>query len=236
MNDTTDTKPDLISAELERALFKKFWAWLAIVGSIVIAAVTAVSVLVSQYLLLTAKSSSEQAAQRELEQLSNKIAVIDISSVEAAKKSAINQATSEASALAAATQAKQAQDLVTKITNLLETNKAVLSGVQQVQAIADLVASKPEFAQTVIAATRADLLSKIPTASDFFEVPIPSTRQYAQAMCPSGSIRISATCTNDNGAQAAVGPKFRSDGYVSCERYSTATNAEGTILCMKLRN
>jgi len=108
--------------------------------------------------------------------------------------------------------------------------------VQQVQAIADAIAAKPDFAKTVVAAARADLLPKIPTASDFFEVPIPSTKQYAQAICPVGSIRISATCTNDNGAQAAVGPKFRPDGYVSCERYSTATNAEGTIVCLKLRN
>jgi len=98
MTDATGGTPDPISAELERALFKRFWSWLAIVGSIVIAAVTAISVLVSQYLLLTAKSSSEQAAQRALEQLSNKIAFIDNSSVEAAKNSAVNQATSQASA------------------------------------------------------------------------------------------------------------------------------------------
>lgn len=70
-----------------------------------------------------------------------------------------------------------------KLNNLLETNKAVLSGVQTVQDIANNIATKPEFARTVIEAirseltskidtARAELLSKISTSSDFFIVQI----------------------------------------------------------------
>ncbi|MGL3111925.1 hypothetical protein [Bradyrhizobium sp. BR 1432] len=40
--------PDPIPAELERALFKRFWAWLAIVGTIVIVVVSGFSVIASQ--------------------------------------------------------------------------------------------------------------------------------------------------------------------------------------------
>jgi hypothetical protein len=140
---------DPISAELERALFRRFWAWLGIVGTLIIAAVTAVSVLVSQVLLLTAKSSSEEAAQRELAQLSNKISFIDSSSVEAAKKAAVNQASAEASAIAAANRSKQAEEAVATLSNAIETSKAVATSVGQVQTIADLIATKPEFVQII---------------------------------------------------------------------------------------
>jgi hypothetical protein len=58
-----------IDAALERALFKRFWTWLGVVGSIVIAAVTAISVLVSQFVVYAAK----ETATRQIDELNGKL-------------------------------------------------------------------------------------------------------------------------------------------------------------------
>jgi hypothetical protein len=222
---------DPISAELERALFKRFWAWLGIVGTLIIAAVAAISVLVSQVLLQTAKSSSEDAANRELAALSNKIAAIDNSSVEAAQKAAVNQANSEASAIAAASTAKQAEESISKIVNLLETNKAVLNGVGQIQGIADLIAAKPEFARIVT--DNLNLQSRL----EFSIVNSPLQLQDVKLSCPNGTQLVSASCIgNDGHLQTAVGPQINGDWSVMCYRYGPSVMpVQATAICLKIK-
>jgi hypothetical protein len=63
----TSRAADPIDAELERALFKRFWTWLGVVGSIVIAAVTTISVLVSQIVVYTARETAPNGARSWME-------------------------------------------------------------------------------------------------------------------------------------------------------------------------
>jgi hypothetical protein len=82
----------------------------------------------------------------------------------------------------------------------------------------------------------AALSATIPSAADFALVHAPSSPQHVEFGCPAGTVLISAACTNDRGAQTAVGPTFLSNGQAQCQRYATATLAEGTAICMKLKN
>lgn len=213
---------DRIDADLERALFKRFWSWLAIVGSFVIAAVTAISVLVSQVLLLTAKSASERAAQRELDQLSNKISAIDTRSVDVAARTAINQEKSEAAASAATKQ-------LDKINKLLDTQKSILTGNDQIESVAKTLAGNKEFAKIV--------LEQLHSAFEFKFVRSPSVQQEVKLYCPAESRLISASCVGNNGSpQAAVGPVYGDDGSVSCYRYGNqAMPVQATAVCLSLK-
>ncbi len=110
----------------------------------------------------------------------------------------------------------------------------------------------PKVCSTAIAESRADSLergiqqvekqinafqSKLPSASDFFPVDIPSAAQDTGFdSCPSGSVLVSAACTNSDGGQAAVGPTFDSNGRAArCQRFGAGTSVEGALICMKIK-
>lgn len=85
----------------------------------------------------------------------------------------------------------------------------------------------------------AEMRSLLPNPNDFYVKPIPQQRQKAEGPCDGGDVMISAFCTNDGGAQAAVGPKIFDKGgirFASCESYNPAgRNAEGQLICMRKR-
>lgn len=75
-------KDNLISADLERALFVRFWTWLGIVGSVIILAVGAISSFFAQALTEKALTAARDAAiltsNQNLEVLSKRIQDIQI--------------------------------------------------------------------------------------------------------------------------------------------------------------
>lgn len=85
----------------------------------------------------------------------------------------------------------------------------------------------------------AALRNLLPNSKDFYVLPIAQKRQEASASC-GADILISAACTNDGGAQAAVGPVISAnpDGThtVKCLSYNPAgRNVEGNLICLKKR-
>jgi hypothetical protein len=86
----------------------------------------------------------------------------------------------------------------------------------------------------------AELRTLLPNSNDFYVQPIPSARQIAKGSCAGNDILVSAACTNDGGAQAAVGPTINknADGTynVVCQSYNPAGRmAEGQMICLKKR-
>lgn len=96
---TQTPKPDPISAEVERALFKRFWAWLGVVGSIVIVVTSGVSVLLSQ----AASSLIDTRVSAAIEK---------INGLEAKSRESIDRIEARAIDAAISTNAKQAQAIV----------------------------------------------------------------------------------------------------------------------------
>ncbi|MBH5372258.1 hypothetical protein [Bradyrhizobium glycinis] len=142
-----------LDPQVERALFITFWKWLGIVGSLVVAAVTAVSVLVSQVVLETARSSSESEARKRLDELSARIKDINDQSIATRKEStdslgAIYQARGRSDEVLknALAQLDEANSTIKKLKELHEANKAVLSAPADV---ADALAKNRDFVTLV---------------------------------------------------------------------------------------
>jgi hypothetical protein len=89
----------------------------------------------------------------------------------------------------------------------------------------------------LISATCLLIYDRYFATPDFYVKAIPSNIQHTEMSCNDGDSLVSAACTNVNGAQAAVGPKFfERDGvrWASCDRYGgVQQNAEGQLICMK---
>jgi hypothetical protein len=84
----------------------------------------------------------------------------------------------------------------------------------------------------------AEIKEGIPKPSDFYLKVIPSKRQQVSGSCDGNDILISASCTNDHQAQAAVGPIFHDLGggkrSISCFSYNPAGRfVEGQLICMR---
>jgi hypothetical protein len=243
---------DPIDAELERALFKRFWTWLGIVGVFVMAAVTAISVLVSQYLIITAK----ETANKQIEHFETRLKDLQNFSIDSAAATVVAQKVTEKAATSSEALAKSAEDTITKsqtaaaaaqaasanaaakakdavdaldaLTNKLKSTNALLS-TENLQSLADALASKPEFARVVSNTITQRLEFTIVRTA--FEV------QQATLSCPSGSHLVSASCIGNNGSpQAAVGPEFHDNGSVSCYRYGAVVMpVQATAICFKVR-
>ena len=85
----------------------------------------------------------------------------------------------------------------------------------------------------------AQVQSLVHGSADFYVKPIFSVRQHSEESCNGNDILISAACTNSQGTQAAVGPKFfekNGTRWASCDWYHTpGQTAEGHLICMKLQ-
>jgi hypothetical protein len=102
---TQVTPEDPLSAEIERALFKRFWVWLGIVGSVVIVAVSAISVLVSNVVVYTAKDE----ASKQIAELKEQLKDLRKTAMDSAIATGIAQSDSEKSAKASKTAATEAE-------------------------------------------------------------------------------------------------------------------------------
>lgn len=87
------------------------------------------------------------------------------------------------------------------------------------------------------------LAASIPKPSDYYIVhgPLtePSTAKTVEIKCNDGDILISAVCTNDVHAQAAVGPYIKGDpgnAVVSCATFFEGKVAEGAAICLRVRH
>jgi hypothetical protein len=72
----------------------------------------------------------------------------------------------------------------------------------------------------------AQVQSLLPGSADFYVKPILSVRQHSEESCNGNDILISAACTNSQGTQAAVDPKFfekNGTHWASCDRYHTVS-------------
>ena len=144
------TTPVLIPPELERALFIKFWTWLGIVGTLIIAAVAAISVLVSQTLLLTAKSTSETAVDARLKTMSDRIDNIDISARASLQKSSELFGGMQELMNSIKNRSKEADDSLIKIRSIAESSIALSANAQTVDEISNKLSASDGFRKIVV--------------------------------------------------------------------------------------
>ncbi len=145
---------DPIPLALERALFVRFWIWLGIVGSLIFAGVTAISILVAQNL----SAVSESAALKAIDRLTGKINDLEARAIDVTAQSRLSQkesylaaATAKSSAKEAEEQARIAEAELQKVKGQLAAQGAILSAANNIQAITETLATKPGFAELVAA-------------------------------------------------------------------------------------
>jgi hypothetical protein len=127
-------QPDPISAELERALFKRFWSWLAIVGSVVIVVVSGVSVIVAQ--------AVNYIVSERVDTVLNKISDLEKRALDSAFKTADAQARSSNAA-------GIAEAAVGALNDRIKALSDVDTLVKSMQAAAASLATNPQFVKDV---------------------------------------------------------------------------------------
>jgi hypothetical protein len=138
---------DPIDAELERALFKRFWGWLAIVGTVVIVVVSGFSVIASQFV----SSIIDNRVEVAIEKINGleKRSLESIDRIETrALDSAINTANAQAKSVIAAESAQAAVatlqskiNSLPKVDDLLKNNDAIVAGLASNKDFADRLVS-----------------------------------------------------------------------------------------------
>jgi hypothetical protein len=133
---TPPTTPprDRIDAELERALFKRFWTWLVAVGSIVVVVVSGFSVIVSQAI--------NSVVLERIDVALKKIADVEKRALDSAFK------TSEKSAEASGS-AEVAKAAVTALNDRIKAIPDVNALINNMQAAAASLATNPQFLKDV---------------------------------------------------------------------------------------
>ena len=157
----TDRQTDPINAELERALFKRFWTWLAIVGSVVIIVVSGFSVIVSQAVSYVVRERVEVKVNEALNRIGDlekrtldTIGDLQKRMIDAAVAATTQQTRTAEAASAAAANAKEAEQSANESKKLLATNKDISSGgvnlgTDQLKKLIDDLVRTPDFATLV---------------------------------------------------------------------------------------
>lgn len=214
-----------IPAELERELFKRFWLWLGVVGSLLS---LAVSVVVT-FLVQSTINVAANAAQDKLDQITSNYGVIDTRALQSAQTIGMAQARSEQAALAAETAAKTASDRLNDFNAQLAASQNALLATNSIAEIAEKLKVDPLFAGLI--AGRVDVAGKLKISLVRSEI----VQQHAEVSCSQGAVLISAACIGFNPSpQAAVGPQYNDAGTVaSCDRYSgTVMPVQATAICL----
>ncbi len=144
----TDKQPDPISAEVERALFKRFWTWLAVVGTLVFVVVSGFSVIASQ-LITSLISDKVSAATDKINGLETR----SLDSLERIQQKSIDAAITTANAqsrsAAAAAAAQEAVDRIQKalsvasgVDTLLKDTDAIVTGLLNNKAFNERVSNE----------------------------------------------------------------------------------------------
>jgi hypothetical protein len=138
----SETPPvDPINAELERALFKRFWTWLAIVGSVVFVFVSGFSVIAS----LAINSLVNERVTLAIE----KVKHLEDVALESALKINDAQARSSVASEEAKSKSIEGQKAVSSLQEAIKALPNVDSLVRSTQEIASSLAKNPQFATDV---------------------------------------------------------------------------------------
>ena len=173
------SSPDPLSAEVERALFKRFWTWLAIVGTVVIAVVSGFSVIASQAInsLVIDRVSLAMEKVNEVEKRALDSAFA-IAADQARSTAAV--AASAAAADAAKARSEEGARAVSSLQDKIKSLPDVDSLVRSTQAIADSIVTKPEFI--------AEVTSGIGSKTDALERALGGGRILALAQVKDGKL------------------------------------------------
>jgi hypothetical protein len=196
--------PDPIPAELERALFKRFWTWLAIVGTIVIVVVSGFSVIASQLV----SSLVDDRVKTAIEKISNletrsldSIARIETRALDSAMTISTAQAKSQAAADSAqmALGALQAKiNSIPPINDLVKDTDSIVAGLL----------GKKEFVDRVSATTlktSQQSFNKLLEWSPGDGVMGPRADTGGVTMCPAGYYAVGLASVGNTAPPYCIG-------------------------------
>ncbi|MBP0111062.1 hypothetical protein [Bradyrhizobium vignae] len=195
---------DPIPAELERALFKRFWAWLAIVGTIVIVVVSGFSVIASQLVA----SLVDDRVKVAIDKIANleKRSLDSIDRIETrALESAISISGAQAKSQVAADSTQAALiSLQSKINSIPPINDLV----KDTESIVTALVGKKEFADRV---SMASLKASQQSLSRLLEWPPgeavqgPRVDTGGTTMCPPGHYAVGLTSVGNTAPPYCIG-------------------------------
>jgi hypothetical protein len=220
----TPSAPDPLSAELERALFKRFWTWLAVVGSVVIVVVTGFSVLASQVVSSLIDTRVQKAIDSINQIESRSFASIDritakaqdsaFSTIEAQVKSAAAadaaqaaSAKSNASADAAQAAAQRLQLQIGSLPNvddLLKNTDSIVTGLAGKKDFVDRVSQAQSTPVNDLKRRLTQWGGLAPTTAVVRSGPGGGSSN-TPSMCPDGSYMVGVTTSSNTAPPYCIG-------------------------------
>jgi hypothetical protein len=195
----SSTQEPEISAEFERVLFKRFWLWLKITGSIVFALTTIAWLLISQAIIPNARETARGAAQQGIAEFEGKMDSLSerlnkLTEAAETTSNAIFQKRGETQE-AARTSAETAQDIRLQFTNLerqIAEKSNLIKELNKLDNVITEIASKPAFVQAVSKSVSSGFNNSVVAFAQECKTPwIPYKDAYARVIIgaiPSGDV------------------------------------------------
>jgi hypothetical protein len=224
-----EPKDDPISAELERALFRRFWLWLGVVGSIVLVVVSGFSIIASS-VAATAVDTRYKDALKNIENLEaryrDKLDYLEQRYREnqdrmelRAQDSALKINTAQVQSEVAATSMQQtvtkaqdtvarAQDTVVSLTKKIETVSQLADALKGTDKIAGELATNKEFVDRISSVS----IQSLQKLADWSPNQIPAERAATNGgygpvtgTCPKGTYAVGVTAWGNSAGSYCIG-------------------------------